>query len=244
MEKYFGIPIEFDRQKLEQLVEENSVNARGYCCFVDSFVLVTARRHENGLMNVLENARVNACDGSYIAMFASRLYNKKYDAYNGPEFFSKFIYQPDRHCIIGNTPVVYNRIRDRLTGEGYSSDNLLHINMPFVSVDKYDYQSIAAQINEFKPRYIWVSLGAPKQEFFMNRMLPLIDSGMMMGIGAALNYFSGEIRNIPRWAIRSHSIWVYRILTEPVKQIKRSFFIIRHYFEIYLAEHRTLRKSK
>lgn len=244
MEKYFGISIEFDRQKVEQLIDENSVNSKGYCCFVDSYVLVAARKRDNGLMHVLNNALVNACDGSYIAMFASRLYKREYTAYSGPEFFTKYIYKPGKQCIIGNTPKVFQRICERLNSEGFRSDNLSHINIPFVDVHKYDYQSIARTINEIKPQYIWVSLGAPKQEFFMHKLLPLIDKGMMMGVGAALNFFTGEIRNIPRWAIRTHAVWVYRILTEPSKQFKRSFFILRHYFEIYLAEHRGLQINK
>jgi len=244
MEKYFGIPIEFNRQKLEQLIEEYSVNTKAYCCFVDSFVLVTARKRESKLMYVLNEAQVNACDGSYIAMFASRLYKKKYVAYPGPEFFSKYIYSPDSHCIIGNTPEVFKGICRRLESEGYNSKNLFHINLPFSGVDLYDYQQIADQIKAINPRYMWVSLGAPKQEIFMNHLLPYIDRGMMLGVGAALNYFSGEIRNIPRWAIRSHTIWIYRIFTEPEKQIKRSFFILQHYFEIYIAERRGLLINK
>lgn len=244
MKKYFGVPIEFDRSRFEAIVEQTSLQSKGYCCFVDSYVLVTARRKENGLQHVLESSQVNACDGSYIAMFASRLYNQKLSAYNGPEFFTNYIYAPDRQCVIGNTPEVFEKIKSRLLSEGYPCDNLLYIGMPFEKLENYDYEEVARRINEFRPRYLWVSLGAPKQEFFMHRLLPYINGGMMLGIGAALNYFSGEIRNIPRWASKSHMIWMYRILTEPAKQIKRSFFILRHYFEIYLSERRKVRNGK
>jgi N-acetylglucosaminyldiphosphoundecaprenol N-acetyl-beta-D-mannosaminyltransferase len=243
MKKYFDIPIEFDRNKVESVVEELSLTTKGYCCFVDSYVLVSARKKENGLLSILENATVNSCDGIYIAMFASRLYNENFEAYNGPEFFAKFIYHPDRQCIIGNTEAVYNKIIDRLKHEGYNCANIMYVNVPFERVEKYDYESIAREINDFNPRYIWVSLGAPKQELFMSRMLPYIDKGMMLGIGAALNYFSGEIRNIPRWAKKTHAIWIYRIFTEPMKQLRRSFFILRHYIELYMAERRKLKKN-
>lgn len=244
MKTYFGVPIEFDRNQFETKVEHASLHSKGYCCFVDSYVLVTARRKENGLIQVLEDALVNACDGSYIAMFASRLYNQNFAAYNGPEFFTKYIYTSDRQCVIGNTPEVFEKVKSRLLSEGYSCDNLLYISMPFEKVENYNYEEVARQVNAFGPRYLWVSLGAPKQEYFMHRMLPYLNSGVMLGIGAALNYFSGEIRNIPRWATRSHLIWVYRIFTEPGKQLKRSVFILRHYFELYLAERKSVKKHK
>jgi len=244
MKKYFGVPIEFDRNQFETKVEQTSLQSKGYCCFVDSYVLVTARRKENGLIHVLENALVNACDGSYIAMFASRLYDQKFVAYNGPEFFTKYIYATDRQCVIGNTPEVFEKVKSRLIGEGYSCDNILYISMPFEKVENYNYEEVARQVNEFGPRYLWVSLGAPKQEYFMHRLLPHINRGVMLGIGAALNYFSGEIRNIPRWATRIHLIWMYRIFTEPAKQMKRSVFILRHYFELYLAERKSVKKHR
>jgi len=242
MKKYFDIPIEFDRDKLQSIIDEKSLTSKGYCCFVDSYVLVSALRKENGVMEVLTNSTVNACDGSYIALFASRLYNEKLKAYNGPEFFSNYIYRPDRHCIIGNTEEVFGKIKLRLKKEGFSSDNILYVNVPFQRVEHFDYEAMAQQINAFAPRYTWISLGAPKQELFMSRMLPYLDKGMMLGVGAALNFFSGEIPNIPAWAKKTNLIWLYRIFTEPSKQFRRSLFILRHYIEIYRVERRRLKK--
>ena len=63
-----------------------------------------------------------------------------------------------------------------------------------------------------------ISLGAPKQEIFMSKLLPHIESGIMFGIGAATNYFRDrDILN----GSKVHLIWLYRLLTEPKKQFKR-----------------------
>jgi N-acetylglucosaminyldiphosphoundecaprenol N-acetyl-beta-D-mannosaminyltransferase len=43
----------------------------------------------------------------------------------------------------------------------------------------------------------------------------------LLGVGAALNYFSGEVKDIPSWAKKYHLIWMYRIFTEPKKQLPR-----------------------
>lgn len=245
MEKYFGIPLEFDKSVVESTIEKTSLVSKGYCCFVDSYVLskVSGNNREKNclLVNALENSVVNACDGSYIALLAARLYKKNFSAYNGPELFSKYIYCKDKQCIIGNTSDVFDKVKARLVREGYTGDNISFIDLPFCDIDSYNYQVIAERINGINPRYIWVSLGAPKQELFMYRMVPFINRGMLLGIGAAVNFYSGEIGEIPSWAIKTHMIWLYRIFTEPKKQIKRSFFIFKNIFDIYSSEKKKLK---
>lgn len=241
MEKVFDIQFEFDHQKLEQTIIEASLAGKGYCCFIDSNVVVEAKKQKNGeLLNVLNKAIVNSCDGTYIAKLASLLYKKKYEAYNGPLFFKKFIYYPDTQCIIGNTKEVFDKIVNK-AGKNTDAENLHFIDLPFVPIGQFNFEEIAHTINALKPRYIWVSLGAPKQEFFMNKLEPHLNQGVMLGVGAALNYFSGEINDIPKWAQNLSLIWFFRILTEPRKQIKRVFKIIKHYPRIYFEEKRKIR---
>ena len=235
MEKYFKIQFEFDHGKLEQTIIQKSYKGKGYCCFIDSNLLVESRRANNmRLYNVLNKSLVNSCDGSYIAYLVSIYYRKKLKEYSGPKFFNKFIYHPETQCIVGNTSTVFEKIKAKLNREGKGSD-LHYVSLPFTDVDQFDYRAIAEQINEINPQYIWVSLGAPKQEIFMFQLLPHLNRGVMLGVGAALNYFSGEIKHIPSWAIKTHLIWFYRILTEPKKQINRVLKIMRYYPRVFLS---------
>jgi N-acetylglucosaminyldiphosphoundecaprenol N-acetyl-beta-D-mannosaminyltransferase len=240
MEKYFKIQFEFDHDKLEKIIIDNSLNNKGYCCFVDSNVLVESHLPQNkGILEVLNSSLVNSCDGSYIAILASFVYKKKLKPYNGPEFFEKFIYHDEIHCIVGNTDLVFEKIKAKVErANGISK--LHYIPLPFAKVEEFDYELIAKDINTIKPRYIWVSLGAPKQEFFMNKLLPHMESGVMLGVGAALNYFSGEITDIPRWATKWNLIWFFRIVTEPKKQIKSVLKILKYYPRIYSLQKKEL----
>ncbi len=233
MEKYFDIQLEFNHKKLEETVIEHSLTKKGYCCFVDSNLLVDAHMtKKNRIREVLNNSLANSCDGSYLAKLASLVYKQNLEPFNGPEFFSKFIYYPDCQCIIGNTVTVFEKIKSRVE-ESNNSSNLHYISLPFAGADQFDYAAIAQQINKLQPRFIWVSLGAPKQEIFMSKLLPYLNKGVMLGVGAALNYFSGEIKDIPKWATQYNLIWFFRILTEPKKQLRRVFKIIRYYPKIY-----------
>lgn len=220
MKSYFNVKFEFNHKQLETNVEDLSKNGKGYCCFVDLTSLVYS--HNNlDFREVLNNAVVNSCDGSYIAMSASKIHQENLKQYIGPEFFEKFIFKPGKHIILGSTPVVYKKIIERVELDGGDKNSMSYLELPFKSIDEFDYNSISETINTFEPNYIWVSLGAPKQEYFMCKLLPFINKGVMLGVGAAFNYFSGEIKDIPNWTKRLHVVWVYRLLTEPKKQIKR-----------------------
>jgi N-acetylglucosaminyldiphosphoundecaprenol N-acetyl-beta-D-mannosaminyltransferase len=229
MKIYFNINLEFDHQLLENKVQEiaESTAEKGYCCFIDLNSLVHSYNNSD-FRKVLNNALINSCDGSYIAMVASKVHGGKLKQYIGPDFFKKFIFKEGRHMILGNTPNVYEKIMDRISLEEGNTENINYLGLPFKLVDEFDYVSISETINKMKPDYIWVSLGAPKQEYFMSKLLPYINRGVLLGVGAAFNYFSGEIKDIPDWTKKLHLVWVFRLFAEPKKQFKRlkSIFII------------------
>ena len=81
-------------------------------------------------------------------------------------------------------------------------------------------------INDDMPDIIWISLGAPKQELFMYNLKPFLKQGVMFGVGAAFNFYSG-LNNAPKraplWIRKIGMEWVYRIFSEPQKQLKRNF---------------------
>ncbi|MFT5251276.1 MAG: N-acetylglucosaminyldiphosphoundecaprenol N-acetyl-beta-D-mannosaminyltransferase [Flavobacteriales bacterium] len=235
MKKYFKIYFQFNHQELEKTIEETSLAGKGYCGFIDANSLVYSYNNEK-FKEILNRSLVNSCDGSYIAMLASKIHNEQLKEYIGPDFFKKFIYKPYPQFIIGNTVEVFNKVKAKLESNGNDTSSLFFIPLPFKGVDEFEYQIIANNINQIHPRFIWVSLGAPKQEEFMSRLLPFIDKGVMIGVGAALNYFTGEVKDIPSWARKTHSIWLYRLFTEPKKQIKRCKEILLVLPKIYKEE--------
>ncbi len=242
MKSYFNVKFEFNHQQLESTIEETSISNKGYCCFIDATSLVVSHKNKE-FRDILNAALANSCDGSYIAMLASKIHNEDLKEYIGPDFFRKFIYKPYKQIIIGNTQEVFNKIK-KIVDENGGDSSLLHfIPLPFKPVDGFDYNEIAGIINEVEPRFIWVSLGAPKQEQFMSRLLPHINKGVMIGVGAALNYFTGEVKDIPNWARKTHLIWLYRIITEPEKQLKRCREIVQVLPKMYFQEKKNIKNT-
>ena len=75
-------------------------------------------------------------------------------------------------------------------------------------------------INLCRPDFIWIGIGAPRQEILMDRMKDQV-SGVMIGVGGAFNIFSGKVSNAPAWVQNIGMEWFYRLCKEPKRLFKR-----------------------
>ena len=236
MQKYFSVALEFDHSRLREVIEDTITNnGKGYVCIVDANVLTIAQKNEN-YCNVLNQSIVNSCDGSSIAMLAGFAHKKKFRAWNGPDIFTYYIEKKYNQLLLGSTEETSNEIKDILKKNGIDISHISVLPLPFKSVDDFDYIEIAKIINDLSPDIIWVSLGAPKQELFMNILHPYLSRGVMLGIGAAFNFYIGKIA-FPRVRIGSLKfIWVSRVFSEPIKQLSRILPYIMLIPRLYLSE--------
>ena len=116
--------------------------------------------------------------------------------------------------------------------------------LPFRAVDQFDYQEIAENVNTDGADIIWVALGAPKQEIFMSKLKPFLRRGVMIAVGAAFKFYSGlEEKRAPEWMVKRHLEFVYRIFSDPKKQIKRCTWIVITLPGLLLSEWRRKRKK-
>lgn len=91
---------------------------------------------------------------------------------------------------------------------------------PFGSMTKEEDRYIIEQINDTNPDFVWVGLGAPKQEKWMALHQGKIE-GFMVGVGAAFDYLAGNIKRAPRWMQIKNMEWIYRLMQDPKRLFKR-----------------------
>jgi N-acetylglucosaminyldiphosphoundecaprenol N-acetyl-beta-D-mannosaminyltransferase len=80
---------------------------------------------------------------------------------------------------------------------------------------------LEARVRSIKPDIIWVGLSTPKQERFMARYLPLLDTKLMIGVGAAFLFHTGAVKDSPKWVKQAGMQWLHRLLQEPSRLWKR-----------------------
>lgn len=75
-------------------------------------------------------------------------------------------------------------------------------------------------IRDFNPDFIFVGMGYPKQEQWIQHNRHHFDHTMMMGVGGSIDVFSGEVKRAPYIWRALNLEWVYRGITD-IKRIHR-----------------------
>ena len=74
---------------------------------------------------------------------------------------------------------------------------------------------IIDEINALEPDLLFVCLGAPKQEIWMQRNASRLRVGLMAGLGGSLDVFAGTAKRAPVFFQKLGLEWFYRLVREP-----------------------------
>ena len=224
MQKYFNVLLEFDPVTFNAVINKSiRERAKGYVCVVDGNVLATANRNIE-YRKIINRGLINTCDGSSIAFLAGVIHKQHFSTYTGPEIFAKYVKENYKQYFLGSTEGNLQRLKNRFIELEYDIKQFKFESLPFRNIEEFDYEKIATNINDFSPDIIWVSLGAPKQEFFISRLFPFVNVGVFFAIGAAFNLFleDGTNKRAPQILRRFHLEWLFRVFQEPRRIGKRA----------------------
>lgn len=247
MEKYFDIRYQFDVPTVHKNIEEHISNGTpGYICVADGNILTMVHNNEE-YRNVIDGSIFSICDSSWVPKFVKWIYGYERKHYCGSDIFIDIVRSRKyRMIFLGTKQTVLDALQQNLAKENPDVAEMTFKELPFCNVEKFDYKSIAQTIENDGADIIWVALGAPKQELFMNRLEPHLKKGVMIAIGAAFNFYSGlsdAPQRCPAWMRKMHLEFVHRIFKEPKKQIRRCWHITTTLPAILRKENR-LKKSK
>jgi N-acetylglucosaminyldiphosphoundecaprenol N-acetyl-beta-D-mannosaminyltransferase len=91
---------------------------------------------------------------------------------------------------------------------------------PFKQMTPAEEAQDIERINTSGANVVFVALGCPKQEYWMARQQGRIHA-VMIGVGAAFAFHSGEVKQAPRWLMAVGLEWLYRFAVEPKRLWKR-----------------------
>lgn len=241
METFFNITYEFDREAVHNAITSR-LKAPGadYICVADGVILNIANRTPEYL-KVIRDGMFAICDSSYVPLYIKWLYGKKFSQYSGSEIFEDIIRSRRyRMIFLGTQQSILDGLKKTLTGWNPEVQHMSFHELPFCSVDEFDYKAIARMIEADHADIVWVALGAPKQEYFMHRLKPHLSHGVMIAVGAAFKFFSGvTAKRAPQWMVDSHLEFIYRLTQEPKKQFNRCYHIVKTLPGLLYSEWRT-----
>lgn len=112
---------------------------------------------------------------------------------------------------------------------------------PFRALSPDEEAAIIAEINNAAPDYVWVGLGAPKQDVWVAANRAHLHAPVLLGVGAAFDFHAGTRRRAPRWMQRTGTEWLFRLASEPRRLAGRYTRVNLRFVRLVLEER--LRRS-
>lgn len=217
-----------------------------YICVSNVHTTVMAFRDE-AYRKVQNGGAMALPDGQPLSIVSRRRGYSEAQRVPGPDLMPKILKLSEEkgytHYFYGSTPETLERLRKVLLERFPRLQIAGMYAPPFRKLTEQEDQEITQKINESRADFVWVALGAPKQENWMYEHRSRVQ-GLMIGVGAAFDFIAGTVRRAPAWMQRLSLEWVYRIMQNPRRMLPR-YMSTNFAFLWYVSrENRSLRKTR
>jgi N-acetylglucosaminyldiphosphoundecaprenol N-acetyl-beta-D-mannosaminyltransferase len=206
------------------LVRHVKEKRKGYVCLVGVHGVMEARR-DHGLRTVFAEATLLVPDGMPTVWIGHMQGHSRMRRVFGPELmieiFSREEFRNCVHFLCGGEPGVAEKLRGEMLGRFPWVQIAGTYTPPFRPMTAEEENELAELVHSLHIDVIWVGLSTPKQEKFMARYLPILDTKLMIGVGAAFLFHTGIIKDSPAFIKQMGLQWLHRLLQEPGRLWKR-----------------------
>ena len=183
----------------KQIIKCVNEGVNDYIC-VSNVRTVSYANKDKTYCDLMNNALMCTPDGMPLVWMARLWGLKDVQRTVGPDLFIDMINDRSnglKHFLLGDTEDTLIAMKNKFAD--VTEPNIVGTySPPFCELDDYDYENIAKMINESGANIVWLSLRAPKQDFFAVRLLPYLDKKICIGVGAAFRFSLGQIKHPPK----------------------------------------------
>ena len=211
--------VKFTRDHIKEL-------AGDYMCV--SNVHTTVMSYEDETYCAIQNGGIMAIpDGGPLSSVGRKRGFSEMERTTGPDYMKEILKisaeENYRHFFYGSTERTLNKLAKTIEKRYPNVQVAGMYSPPFRSLSEEEDQNVIQMINESNADFVWIGLGAPKQERWMAEHQGKI-KGLMIGVGAAFDYEAGNIDRAPMWMQKTNLEWLYRLIQEPKRLFKRYFY--------------------
>lgn len=213
-----------DMDKTVSYIEQHLDELKGhYVCVSNVHTTVTAYR-DNEYRKVQNNAAMNIPDGKPLSIVQRHCGYKEAGRVPGPDLMPEIFRISEekgyRHYFYGSRQETLDALKKKLAKE-YPKLNIVGMySPPFRTMTEEEDIEVVRDINKNCPDFIWVGLGAPKQEKWMASHNGKV-CGVMLGVGAGFDFHAGTIKRAPLWMQEFCMEWLFRIGQDPKRLLPR-----------------------
>ncbi len=213
-----------DMDWLLKFTEKHIKDLKGdYICVSNVHTTVTA--FEDPEYRAVQNGGILAIpDGGPLSSVGRKRGAENMSRTTGPSYMEEILKISEEkgysHFFYGSTEETLDKLKDRLQKDHPGLTIAGMMSPPFRALTEAEDEAIVQQINDTHPDFVWVALGAPKQEKWMAAHQGCVN-GLMVGVGAAFDYDAGNIKRAPKWMQKANLEWLYRLLQDPKRLFTR-----------------------
>ncbi len=203
---------------------ENIVELSGnYMCVSNVHTTVTA--FEDPEYRKIQNGGIMAIpDGGPLSYIGRKRGFPDMQRTTGPSYMEEImkisVEKNYRHFFYGSTQETLDKLQ-KVLKQKYPGICIVGMySPPFGTLSDSKEEEIIERINQVQPDFLWIGLGAPKQEKWMASHQNKV-KGFMVGVGAGFDYLAGNIDRAPEWLQKNNLEWLYRLKQEPVRLFNR-----------------------
>lgn len=189
----------------------------GYICLTDVSNLIVATKNPD-LRLAINDSILSLPDGMPLVWYAWMVGCKEIERISGAALMTRLIIDMGnyRHFLLGDTEDTIDKV---IAKARKLSPNIIITghSPPFKDFDDEDNRNMLEKVKNAKPDIIWVCFGGVKQERWMNKHIAALDSGVMIGVGAAFRFFIGEIVTPPEIFQKMGLQWLFRLCEAFIK---------------------------
>lgn len=191
-------------------------------------VHTTIMSYENEEYCAIQNGGIlTAPDGGPLSTVGKSRGYRSMERTTGPSYLEEIlkvsVEHNYRHFFYGSTEDTLRKILDTLKMEFPEIQVAGMVSPPFRALTEEEDNKVIEYINQTNPDFVWIGLGAPKQERWMAAHQGKV-KGFMIGVGAAFDYLAGNIDRAPEWMQKMNLEWLFRLLQDPRRLIGRYFY--------------------
>ena len=219
----------------EEIVRRARRGEGGHVCVANVHMLVEARR-DPGLRRVLEQAALVISDGLPVAWQLRRSGFMQAQQVRGPDLTVRLC----EAAAAADLPVFFYGGDAGLMAE---LETTLRARIPALRIAGAEAAPMLPRQPQADPalierirgsgaRLVFVGLGCPKQEFWMQAHSPQLDA-VLVGVGQAFGIIAGHVSEAPAWMRRAGLEWLFRMISEP-RRLWRRYLVTNTLFAVFL----------
>lgn len=232
-----GVPISAVTMEsaLSYVAAEFETLRGGYICA--SNVHTTVMAHETPLYRTVQAGSVLSLpDGKPLSVVGRKKTDLAMEKVTGTHFMQNTFldarFAGKRHFFYGTDRDTLDRMIAKVSSDYPELKICGYEPSVFRELEEEEVEQLALRINKAEADFIWVALGAPRQEYLMYRLQGKV-KGLMTGVGGAFKILAGIVNDAPQWMQDIGLEWFYRLLKEPRRLLGR-YVVTNSKFIFYL----------